>query len=152
MEGAGEGRWGLPVEFRVRARAVVILPPCSEHDAGLCQCGEQRLVQELVAQTTIEALDEAILHWLARGNIVPFNLGLVRPAEDGVGRELGPVIADNHLRLATGGDELIQLTSHANPAQRGVRHERQAFARAVINDGQNAEAAAIRQLVRHEVE
>ena len=136
----------------MRSECVVVDPPFFDDPSGLWQADEEMLVETLVTQSAIEALDEAILHWLARGNIVPFNLGLVRPAEDGVGRELGPVIADNHLRLATGGDELIQLTSHANPAQRGVRHERQAFARAVINDGQNAEAAAIRQLVRHEVE
>ena len=38
------------------------------------------------------------------------------------------------------------------PGERGVGHQRQALSGAVIDDGQDAEAAAVGELIRHEVE
>jgi len=42
------------------------------------------LVQALVAQATVEALDEAILHRLARCNVVPLDATLLLPGQNGV--------------------------------------------------------------------
>jgi hypothetical protein len=44
---------------------------------------EQRLVQAFVAQAAIEALNEAVLHWLARRDVVPLDAPFLRPAQDG---------------------------------------------------------------------
>jgi hypothetical protein len=46
----------------------------------------------------------------------------------------------------------VQLPRHPGARQRGVGHQRQAFARAFVDHGQDAEAAAIGELVRDEVE
>ena len=44
---------------------VVVVPPCLQLLAGMCEAGEDRLVQELVPQPRIEALDEPVLIGLA---------------------------------------------------------------------------------------
>jgi hypothetical protein len=54
--------WGLPTQFRVRPDRVVIMPPGGQHEPGMSQLGEQRLIEAFVAQATVETLDEAVLH------------------------------------------------------------------------------------------
>ena len=51
----------------MRTHGVVVPPPFLERDACLGERGEQHLVQELVVQAAIEALDEGVLHGPARG-------------------------------------------------------------------------------------
>lgn len=46
-------------------------------------------VQAFVSQTTIEALHKAILHGLSRGDVVPLNLAVFLPPEDGVRCQFG---------------------------------------------------------------
>jgi len=41
--------------------------------------GEQRLVQQLVTQPAIETLDESVLGWLAGRDVVPLDVGVLRP-------------------------------------------------------------------------
>ena len=43
------------------------------------QRAEQCLVEQLVAQAAIEALDEAVLLWLAGRDVMPADAGFVRP-------------------------------------------------------------------------
>ncbi len=45
---------------------------------------EQGLVEQLIPQATVEALDEAVLLRLSRSDVVPADAGLVRPLQDGV--------------------------------------------------------------------
>jgi hypothetical protein len=42
------------------------------------------LVEALVAQSAVEALDEAILHRFARRDVVPFDTVLLLPGQEGV--------------------------------------------------------------------
>jgi hypothetical protein len=51
--------------------------------ARLIEVGEQVFVKALVAQSTIEAFDEVILHRFARRNAVPFGAALLLPRQDG---------------------------------------------------------------------
>ena len=44
---------------------VIIVPPGGQHRAGLGEAGEDRLVQALVPEAGVEALDEAVLLRLA---------------------------------------------------------------------------------------
>ena len=68
------------------------------------------LVEALVTQAAVEALDEAILHRLARGNVVPFDTVVLLPAQDRVRGQLGAVVAHNHARIATQFGNAIELT------------------------------------------
>jgi hypothetical protein len=52
--------------------------------AGLVEVGEQVLVQALVAQAAIEALEKAILRRLAGCDVMPFDLKLLLPSQDRV--------------------------------------------------------------------
>ena len=64
---------------------VVVATPCADQSAGVWQAVEQVLVQTLVPEPAVEALDEAVLHRLSRRDVVPFNLPLFLPAQDRVG-------------------------------------------------------------------
>lgn len=46
----------------MRAVGVLLMPPGFDRRAGLGQRGEVMLIQALVAQLTVEALDETVLH------------------------------------------------------------------------------------------
>lgn len=70
-EGLGELGRCLPAEAGVRVFGVVILVPGRERGAGVVQGREQRLGLHLVAQTGIEALDEGVVCWPARRDVVP---------------------------------------------------------------------------------
>src|SRR4051794_32097317 len=48
-------------EAAVRTQIVVVDPPCLDDPVRCSERGEQMLVQALVAQATIKALDEAVL-------------------------------------------------------------------------------------------
>ena len=75
----------------MRSVGVVVDPPCFDDPAGLVEVAEQVLVEAFVAQSAVEALDEAILHRFARRDVVPFDAALLLPSQDGVRRELGAV-------------------------------------------------------------
>ena len=72
-----------PADAAMRPHMIVVVSPVAQHRAGMAQLGEQRLVQALVAQAIVEALDVAILLRLARRDVVPFDPALLRPAQDG---------------------------------------------------------------------
>ena len=74
------------------------------------------------------------------------------PCQDGVAGELAAIVADDHLRLAALDHQPVQFPRHTDAGERGVRHQRQALAGTIVDDGQDAEPAAIGQQVRHEVE
>lgn len=59
-EGLAELGRPLPAEARVRAFGVVVFPPGRERGADVVQGREQGLVQKLVAQAVVEALDEGM--------------------------------------------------------------------------------------------
>jgi hypothetical protein len=116
---AGEGELGrrLPSEPRVWSCIVVIGLPASERDAGLGQRREQGLVQQFVPQSAVEALDEGILHGLARRDVMPCDAALIGPLQDGVAGELAAVVADHHLRLAALDHQTLQLPRHAGAGE-----------------------------------
>ena len=113
---------------------------------------EQSLIEQLVTQTADERLGERILHRLARGDVMPGDLVIVRPSQDGVRGEFGSVVADNHPGLAALGEQPIELAGNPDAGDRGVGHQGQALARAVIDHDQDTHAAAVDELVRNEVE
>src|SRR5947209_6771557 len=112
--GQSELRRGSPSELRVWSSVVVVGPPAAKRGAGLGQGREQRLVQELIPQSTIEALDECVLHRFAWRDVVPSNSALVRPCEYGVAGEFTPIVADHHLGFAAFDDQPIQFPRQTN--------------------------------------
>ena len=73
-----------PVEARVRSVGVVVDPPFFDDLTRLVEVGEQVLVETLVAQSAVEAFDEAILHRFARCNVMPLDTPILLPGQDSV--------------------------------------------------------------------
>ena len=141
-----------PAEARVRPLGVIVLAPGFEHDARMGQRAEQRLVQELVAEPAIEALDERVLGRFARRYVVPADAALVGPVQHGVGGQLGAVVRDDRRRLCSAGDDPVELAPDPETGDRGVGNERQAFPRAIVDHGEDPEASAIDHLIVHEIQ
>ena len=79
---------------------VVVFAPCRNQMAGMAQVGKEVLVEALVPQAAIEAFHEAILHWFARRDVVPFDLPILLPFQHCIRGELGAVVRDHHARIA----------------------------------------------------
>ena len=98
MSGVGEGGGiagrSKPSEPGVGSVGVVVVAPALERAADVWQRAEQGLVQELVAQPAVEAFDEGVLDRLSRRDVMPADVALIGPGEDGVGGQLGAVVAD----------------------------------------------------------
>jgi hypothetical protein len=73
----------------VRPHFVVVALPRRQDGAGVRERGEQRLVEALVAQAADEALGKRVLLRLARRDVVPFNLALLAPSQNGAAGEFG---------------------------------------------------------------
>jgi len=137
---------------RVRAHVVVVDPPALDDDADLGQGAEDRLVQALVAELAVEAFDEAVLLRLARRDVAPVDADAVGPFEHRPAGHLGSVVADDGVRLATPGNQDVQLAGHAMAADRGVDDQGQGLAGEVVDDAQNVEAPAPAEAVGDEVQ
>lgn len=128
--------------------------PCAKRPAwrGRDAKTEERLVQELIAQATVEALDEGVLGRLAGCDAMPVKLAISNELRDRVSGELGTVIAGNRLGLAANDKRRGQFPHEPCALQRSVCHQREAVPRAFIDHGHDPEAAAILQLIRHKIQ
>lgn len=94
----------------MRPDVVVVIPPESQRSAGVGQAVEDLLVEAFVAQAAVEGLDVAVLLRFAGVDVMPLDLVVVRPFQDGLADELGPVVRN----YAAGGfsidpDESVQF-------------------------------------------
>ena len=76
--------WCEPIEARVRSVGIVVDPPFFDDLARVLEIGEQVFVEALVAQATVEAFDEAILHRFAWRDVAPFDAALLLPGQDSI--------------------------------------------------------------------
>src|SRR5436190_11218722 len=105
---------GETAKARMRPVMVVIDPPSLDDLSGGVQAAEQVLVEAFVAEATVEALHEAILHRLAWSDVVPHHGVILLPLQDRSGSQLGAVVADDHQRPSALGREPIKLAGDAN--------------------------------------
>ena len=80
---------------------VIIGDPSSDDLPSLVEIEEQAFVEQLVAHSSVEGFDIAVLHRLAGSDVVPLDPMLFAPAQDRVRGELGAVVGHDHPRLAT---------------------------------------------------
>ena len=78
----------------------------------MSECIEHFFIQALVAQLAVEALDKAVLLRLSWCDVVPANARLLAPSEHSMRCHFRSIVADNHVRLTTPADQLIQFTGH----------------------------------------
>jgi hypothetical protein len=63
---------------------IVVISPFFDDIAGMIVAGKQVFIQTLIAQPTVEAFNKTVLHWFARRNIMPFDLGVLLPFQHSV--------------------------------------------------------------------
>ena len=63
---------------------VEVVAPGSHQIAGMAEAVEQVFVQQLVPHATVKAFDEAVLHGFAGCDVMPLDLAVLLPFQDGV--------------------------------------------------------------------
>lgn len=58
----------------MRPEGVVVVDPFANGAAGMIEAEEQAFVKQLIAHAAVERFDIAVLHRLARRDVVPFDL------------------------------------------------------------------------------
>lgn len=96
----------------MRATVIVIVTPGRDQLSGVAQARKQVLVQALVPEAAVEAFDKAVLHGLAWRDVVPLDLPVFLPFQNGIRRQFGPIIADHHAGIATRSGDIIELTGN----------------------------------------
>lgn len=112
---------------------------------------EQRLVEQLVAHTTIEALDEPVLGRLARRNVMPLDAHVDGSGEHRVRGEFGAVVVDDHRGFTTFDNQIGQLAYDPPARDRRIHDRPEAFARDIVDDVEHAEPPAGHELVVDEI-
>ena len=136
----------------MRAVVVEVGAPGRDQNASMAQAIEQVLVQAFVAHPAVKAFHEPVLHWLSRRDVMPVNLAVFLPFQDGIAGEFGPIIADDHTWIAAHLSDPVQFMRDTVTRQRRIDHSSKAFPAKVVDHIENAEPPTTRQAVRHEVE
>jgi hypothetical protein len=76
----------------VRPVLVVVDPPFSDDAACRGHATEQVLVEALVPEAAVQALDEAVLDGLAGRDVVPLDADVLLPKQDRPRRQFGAVV------------------------------------------------------------
>jgi hypothetical protein len=120
---------GSIVERTVWTLAVILLSPTRQDASYIIECAEPVCVHAFVAQSSVEALDMAILHrppWL---DVHQPNLRVLGPAQHTSRGELGAVIRAQIFWPTTLLDQPLQHTCYAPASEAGVDLKRQALTR-----------------------
>ena len=105
-------------------------------------------IQAVLAELTVETLNEGVLSWLSRLNEMQLYTGVPGPEEHRLGCKLRAVIANNRPRQRSTRGQLIQFTSQAVTGDREVDDLGNALAAEVVDDVEHPEAPAVGELVR----
>ena len=130
---------------------VVVGTPVFDEKAGLGQRAKPVLVEAVIAEGAVEALDEGILHGFTRLDVMKGDPGALSPEVKGFAGKLGTVIDGDSLGQLAGESQALQDGNDRCPADRGVDMDGQALSGEVIDEGKTAEAAAGGELVVDEI-
>lgn len=136
----------------MRPEVVVVVAPGFQLLAGVGEAGEDRLVQELVPEPGIEALDEPVLIGLARRDVVPLDVAFLAPAQDRHAGQLSAVIADDRVGPCHPLEHrCIEFTPDPSAGDRRVGDQAHALPAVVIDHGEDPEPASAGKGIGHEV-
>lgn len=134
-------------------QVVVVVTPGFQFLAGMGEIGEDRLVQELVPQTRIDALVEPVLIGFAWGDVVPLDVPVLAPAQDRHAGQFGAINADDRMRPRHAlEDRCIELTPNPRAGDRRLRDQAHTLPAVVIDHGKDSERAPTGDGMRDEVE
>ncbi len=96
----GEFRWWDSPDAAVGPGFVVVTSPACDFDSRICEAREPVLVETLISEAGVEALNVGVLWRAARLNQYMFDLIALRPSQKGTRGELGAVVGSDGLRIA----------------------------------------------------
>src|SRR5918998_6039514 len=106
----------------------------------------------ILAEAAVEALDRGILHRLAGIDEEQLHAVLMGPAVEITTAEFGPVVHDQHVRVAAVAGDVLEHRHHPLAGQREVDQDGRALARAVVLEVSGTEPAAVGQAILGEVQ
>ncbi|QFT33925.1 hypothetical protein FIV00_25745 [Labrenzia sp. THAF82] len=83
--------------------SVVVVFPCGDLGSGFRKRREQRLVETLIPEATVETLDETILHRFSRCDVMPVDTCHLIPFEDRHAGQFGSVARREYALLISYG-------------------------------------------------
>ena len=140
-----------PAHAAVGPDLVVVLPPGGRCAPGLMQGLEPLLVQALVPELAVEALDVAVLHGPARlDQDVAYTMA-VGPGRKGPTGELRAVVGAHGQRVAAEGGRAIQQPRHVLARDAPVHCDVHALVAEVIDHRETFDAPASTETVADEI-
>ena len=109
------------------------------------------LVQTLLLQPTIEALDHCVISRLARATQVHFNTALISPFVHHLANELAAVVAFDDFGLTSRLNDGLQHLGDIFALEALSDMNCQAFSAVAVNHREHAKFAPIKQVVSHEI-
>src|SRR5216683_7166288 len=137
---------------RVRPFAIVFDSPPLDFATRIVERDEDLLVQSLLAQPAVEALDEGVLDRFSRLDELQLNAALVGPLIEYAAGKFRPVVALNHCRQSAPATQPFQYSLHPLAGEREVDLDGQTLPTPFIDHRQRAKASSIEQPVVNEVE
>lgn len=89
---------GPPRESAAEANRALVVPSLLNQYPSVGEAEKPVLLQAFVAQPSIEALDERVLHRLPSPDELQANTAPLRPGEQRAARELGAIVSDDGRR------------------------------------------------------
>ena len=151
MQFGEPGRWDAP-QTAVGPYLVVVDAPLADDHPGLRERLEPVLVQALVAELAVEALDVAVLHGPPGLDQDMADTVLVRPGHEGSAGEFRAVVGANGQRVAPKARRLIQHARDVLARDTEVHADLNALMAEIVGYRQAFDATPAGQTVADEVE
>ena len=130
---------------------IVFPPPLLDLPCCIGQADEPVVIETLVSEAPIEALDERILVRFARINEMQGHSVLVGPLIHGQAGELRPVVHDDLLGQSTRPGQVVQDARHTLTADRRRHFNVRTLPREIIDQRQATQPSASSQSVMNKI-
>jgi hypothetical protein len=122
-------------EGGVRADPVIVVrAPVFDEESGFGEGAKPMLVEAVIAEGTIEALDEGVLHRFPRLDMMESNAGALRPEVEGFASELGAIVHGDDFGKPTRERQALENGNDRGPVDGSVDMDGQALASKVIDE------------------
>jgi len=130
---------------------VVVNAPLLDQDSSFAQGVKQLAIEELIAESGIEALAVSVLPGAARFDVEGLHTQAAKPGAQGLRDELSSVIGSGVLRRPMLKEQLTERVEHVAGVELALHPDRQAFARELVDHTQHAEHLSVMGAVLDEV-
>ncbi len=147
----GESRRRYPTQTAVGPHLVEVAAPFSNGHSGLVQRLEPLLVEALVAELAVEALDEPILRRLARCDQDVAHAATRGPGHECLTGEFRSVVGSDGCGVAAESRGLVEQARHVGARNAVVDRNVHTFMAEVVGHGQALQPSAVGQTVADKI-